>query len=432
MPINPEIGFTSDVVRDPNRFVGRRDLINDCIKALNTPLGLIAVYGNRGVGKSSLLRQIQQMALGDYALAKSAGLHSQIPERPRRYLTVYYTADQFISNGEALLARLCNDQHSEDGLLRLVPDDGKEIVEFSRTKEVSAGADLKVVSWGGKGIESTKYAKTVQNDIVQTFRNYVSSIVSHQVKTRMKRDALLIIIDEFDVIKDKTGLGSLIKSLSANDVKFAICGIGRDLFDLVQDHGSVERLLEEGALHVKPMADPEIREIFTTAEKLFKYKIRFENNVVDRIIGFSEGYPYFAQLIGKECVNKAPEDSDSVVNLGTLGIVLNDVKSGTAFPTLESKYQKAIGNSDDRRLLLHLLAEQSSDETLFNEVNGKVVLNSARKDAQSLEVKFIDQLIPRLVDPKFGSILRRTGERPGEYEFDNPVFRLYVKLRNID
>ncbi|WP_445004216.1 nSTAND1 domain-containing NTPase [Halomonas mongoliensis] len=58
--IDPEIGFTSDVIRDSSRFVGRSDLIRDCVRALNSPLGLLAVYGKRGVGKSSLLRQIQQ------------------------------------------------------------------------------------------------------------------------------------------------------------------------------------------------------------------------------------------------------------------------------------------------------------------------------------------------------------------------------------
>ena len=57
--LDPEIGFTSDVIRDPHRFVGRTELIRDCLDALNSPLGLIAIYGKRGVGKSSLLRQIQ-------------------------------------------------------------------------------------------------------------------------------------------------------------------------------------------------------------------------------------------------------------------------------------------------------------------------------------------------------------------------------------
>ena len=87
MTINPEVGFTSDVIRDPNRFVGREDLIQDCVKSLETPLGLIAVYGKRGVGKSSLMRQLQQLATGDYTLLKKARLSHLIPERPRTYLT---------------------------------------------------------------------------------------------------------------------------------------------------------------------------------------------------------------------------------------------------------------------------------------------------------------------------------------------------------
>ena len=99
MHIDPEVGFTADVIRDPSRFVGRMDLIRDCISALNASSGLISVFGKRGVGKSSLLRQIQQMALGEYGLAKRAGLAHLVPERPRTYLTVYYSRDSLIKDG---------------------------------------------------------------------------------------------------------------------------------------------------------------------------------------------------------------------------------------------------------------------------------------------------------------------------------------------
>lgn len=431
MPVNPEIGFTSSVIRDPSRFVGRAQLVQDCLKSLDTPLGLIAVYGKRGVGKSSLMRQLQAMATGDFTLLKKAGLGHAIPSHPRSYLTAYYVCDSTIQNATDLLGRLCNDQNEEDGLLRLVPDDGKELVEFERSKEVHAGTDLKVVAWGAKGVESSRYARVVPNDIVQTFRNFVSSIVTHQVKKRMRRDGLLILLDEFDVIRDKSSIGSLIKSLSSEEVKFAISGIGHDLTDLVVDHASVERLLEEGALEVHPMSLPEATEIVTTAEKLFGGAIKFDPGVAAKIAAASQGYPYFVQLLGKECVSQANTLNTSFVSEEVYERVLEDVRSGKAFPTLESAYQRAIGNSPDRQVLLHLLAEQKEDVAHYNEDLGRVVLKEARKTAEDFDVKYVDQLIPRLVDEAYGPVLRRLTERQGVYEFVNPVLRLYVNLRRI-
>lgn len=431
MAIDPEIGFTADVIRDPTRFVGRTELIRDCISALNAATGLIAVFGKRGVGKSSLLRQIQQMALGDDTLIKRAGLGYLQPTRPRTYVTVYYTCDSLIKNGRDLLSRLCNDQNAEDGLLRLVPNDGKEIVEFTRSKEVAAGADLKVVNWGTKGIESSKYAKVVPDDIVQTFRNFVDSIVVHQVKGRMKRDGLLIILDEFDVVQNKEGIGSLIKSLTSSELKFAVCGVGRDLTDLIQDHASVERLIEQGALAVKPMPLAESEAIIQRAAELFRGTISFAVGIGARIAELGQGYPYLVQLIGKQCVSEANLRGTATIDTAVLDKVLGDIGTGKAFPSLESAYQRAIGDSEGRQLLLHLLAEQPTEQSQFTDEIGRVVLKNSRQIAEELDIQFIDQLIPRLVDVRFGPILERVPERQGVYEFVNPVLRQYIRLRKL-
>lgn len=428
MIVNPEIGFTADVIRDPGRFVGRTDLIRDCITALNATTGLISVYGKRGVGKSSLLRQIQQMALGEYTLAKRAGLTNLIPPRPRTYLTVYYTCDSLIKDGKDLISRLVNDQDAEDGLLRLVPNDGKEIAEFTRSKEVSGGADLKVVNWGAKGVESSKYAKVVPNDVIQTFRNFVGAIVDHQVHRRMKRDSLLIILDEFDVIEKKEGLGSLIKSLTTPDVKFAVCGVGRDLADLIADHASVDRLIEQGVLAVKPMTLSESEGIIYRAADLFGGAVRFAPGIASKIAELGQGYPYFVQLIGKQCINEMNSKGINIVDEDILNTIVDGLRSGKAFPNLESAYQRAIGGSEGRQLLLHLLAEQSTEESFTDEI-GRVVLKNSRTVAEELGVQFVDQVMPRLVDPKYGPVLERVDQ--GVYEFVNPVLRQYIKLRGL-
>lgn len=247
----------------------------------------------------------------------------------------------------------------------------------------------------------------------------------------MKRDGLLIMLDEFDVIQDKSNIGSLIKSLTTEDLRFAISGIGRDLQDLVEDHASVERLLEEGAIRVRGMSSDEIYAIFTKATELFRGEVRFEDSVVEQIAKMSSGYPYLAQLIGKECVHHLNRIGGNIVNGTILGEVTVDIKEGRAFPTLEAQYQRAIGDSEDRKILLHFLAEQADATDLLDEELGKVLLKQLRRDVEGLGINYIDQLVPRLVDRKFGPILFRHAEKQGVYEFENPVLRLYVRLRNI-
>jgi Cdc6-like AAA superfamily ATPase len=429
--VDPEIGFTSSVIRDPKRFVGRVNLIQSCMNALNAREGLIAVYGKRGVGKSSLLRQIQQMANGNYDIAQKAGLAHLIPNHPRRYYTVYYACDSNIASTDDLVRRLCNDTDPEDGLLRLVPDAGKQLIEFSRSDEASTGMDLKLVQWGAKGSDAKKYASLVPNDLVQSFRNFVSGALDANNGMWSKRDALLLLLDEFDVIRNKNGLGSLIKSLTSPTVKFGVCGIGQDLGALISDHKSVARLIEQGAIYVRPMNPVETREIFSTASVLFKGKVSFDKNVVDQIVDLSEGFPYFAQLIGKSLVQYGNEIGTNLIDTKIFDEVLDRIRTGRCFPNLEDQYQLAIGNSKERAILLVLLAEQHSEASLNEEI-GNVILQKTRSTAQGLGVQYIDQLLPRLVEDRYGPALVKHGDRRGVYEFADPVFRAYVKLRRLD
>lgn len=424
--LDPEIGFTSAVITDPQRFVGRTDLIENSMRSVNTASSLIAVFGKRGVGKSSLLRQIQLIATGDYEIATRAGLHHLIPERSRSYYTVFYTCDSQISNINDLLLRLCTDTNPEDGLLRLVPDKGKELIEFSRSVAAETAVDLKIIRWGAKGEDAGKYAANLQADIIQTFRNFCSSVVSHNNKFWRKRDGLLILLDEFDVVSDKAGIGSLIKSLTSSTLKFAISGIADDLSDLMEDHASIDRLVEQGYAHVKPMLQDETRKIFDTAENLYGGNLSFDYEVVNHIHQISMGYPYFAQLIGKRCVEHGNMAGTNKIDWAVLNGVLQEISEGKAFPILETKYQKAVGDSPNRAVLLTLLAEEN---ITVDAIDGGISLKNIRSTVQDLDIEHMDQLVPRLIDRSFGPALVRRQDQRGTYEFLDPVFRAYVRLR---
>lgn len=422
--INPEQGFTSDVITDSRRFVGRSQLVQDAMRAVNTTTSLITVYGKRGVGKSSLLRQIQNIATGDYELSDRAGLHHLAPEKPRRYYTVFYTCDSSIKDVEQLLIRICTDTDETDGLLRLVPDKGKELIEFSRSYEADTGADLRLVKWGAKGAEATRYKSNFSADIFQTFRNFCNSILPHNNRFWRKRDGVLILVDEFDVVRDKSGFGSLVKALTSSTLKFAISGIADDLHTLIEDHGSVERLIEQGVAHVKPMPIDEVRQLFRRAEELFEGVVRFEADVVDKIFEISGGYPYFVQLIGKTCVEQANERGTNYIDNAIYSEILNSIREGKAFPNIERKYQLARGESEDRATILTLLAEE---KLAIDEDDAGISLRNIRATAQELNIEYMDQLVPRLLDPKFGPVLVKKAR--GTYEFVDPVLRAYVMLR---
>ena len=123
---------------------------------------------------------------------------------------------------------------------------------------------------------------------MQSFRNFVSGAVDANNRIWSKRDGILILLDEFDVIADKSGMGSLIKSLTSPDIKFGICGIGQILGALISDHRSVSRLIEQGAVHVSRMTPQETCSIFSTAQKLFDDIVSFHPNVIDRVVELSE------------------------------------------------------------------------------------------------------------------------------------------------
>jgi Cdc6-like AAA superfamily ATPase len=62
MTISPVNAFTpADEVREPERFAGRKEQLQTLSRALESDGVQIVIYGNRGVGKSSLAHQLSNL-----------------------------------------------------------------------------------------------------------------------------------------------------------------------------------------------------------------------------------------------------------------------------------------------------------------------------------------------------------------------------------
>lgn len=83
----------------PNRFAGRHQSVIDCYYALATQGANIAIVGNRGIGKSSLARQVIRMATGDNTLVEKS------LDRPEHhdFLAMYFACGDAVRTSDDLL-----------------------------------------------------------------------------------------------------------------------------------------------------------------------------------------------------------------------------------------------------------------------------------------------------------------------------------------
>jgi energy-coupling factor transporter ATP-binding protein EcfA2 len=104
-------------ILEPKFFSGRQDEIKEGIKALTEDGSFIIVNGLRGVGKSSVAKQIKLIASGEEELVKlitekknktdkhffNINLEKFIPNGGFNFLTFYHTCDSHISNVSDLI-----------------------------------------------------------------------------------------------------------------------------------------------------------------------------------------------------------------------------------------------------------------------------------------------------------------------------------------
>ena len=153
--------------------------------------------------------------------------------------------------------------------------------------------------------------------------------------------------------------------------------------------------------------------IFRRASAAYHGKLVFSDEVISKIFDISMGYPYFTQLIGKRCVEQGNLTGTNNIEIGTLNDVLEEISSGRAFPHLERKYQRAVGDSNSRALLLTLLAEENVS---LDDVEGGISLKAIRTTAQELDIEYMDQLVQNQIGKQLIHILPGSVQRPENLE----------------
>ena len=401
-------------ILNPELFVGRKEQIRDGMLSLNNPGSFMSIYGLRGVGKSSIAHQIELIAQGNKTLPKILDLTKLIPKGDFKYLTQYIKIDSFVEGVEDLIKRILFGDNNSTSLFSLTKSGDRKLDVFKKIVSAEGGGNLFGAKLGAKGTEEKSYKTYVSDDLIQQFKQILGTIQ----KDNQQKSGLLILIDEFDTLKDKSGFASIIKTCSSSFVKFGVIGIASNITELIEDHSSIGRQIE--SIEVDRMPEYELLDILSKAEFHVRKEIIFDDSSKESIVAQSEGFPYFVHLLGRESMLIAFERGQKTIDNQTISFLSEKIADGKLKTIYENIYHSAVKNSPQRELLLKTFAETESDEMYTENVYRFV---------KDLGVTNPSQLMKELTAPEKGAPVP-IKIREKYYRFSDPVFKSYARLRN--
>lgn len=242
----------------------------------------------------------------------------------------------------------------------------------------------------------------------------------------------LFIFDEFDNIttkKTRASFADLIKSLSDNsdNVTIVLVGISDNVEDLIGNHQSLERCLKQ--VKMPRMTDDESSEIITNG--LAKLEISISDKVKKNIIEFSSGFPHYVHLLCKYGAKEIISNEKNEFNQAYLQIAIR-IGIENSNEQLRSSYQKAITDTNGNskwKSVLHACAMSISDQ--FDCFSVSQVLDKYNSmTGKRVKGGNISYNLNQLCLSERGDVLKKIGKGVNtRYRFINPMMKAFVKLK---
>lgn len=378
-------------IQSEELFFGRQSTVAKIIEHLNTPGQHALLYGDRGVGKSSL------------ANVTTSLLINKILNVP-------------------LFTKRCSSSDTYVSLFKnALEDAGVEVDLKSTTSSHKQGGSA------GLTIKVAKAGVSSERTELRTY-DYKEPTPSNVAEILKDKKGLLY-IDEADQLRnksDKVNLAETIKLLSdyASPFKILVVGIAETGEELTAAHPSVSRCLKETRL--EKMTDQELETLVKEgAEKL---GLEFEFPVVNAIVRLSSGYPHFAHLLSLKCAEEAIVSDSSTVTLRALHTAIREAVSD-AEGSLRREYQEAVRSaSTDMFKHVLLAAARIGSQREFNAANWRAEVKKITGKAISQQE--LNNYLNRLVATDESCIIKRLGK--GVYKFNDPRMPSFIKIANED
>lgn len=376
------------------RLRGRERELETVRRALVMPGRHVFIYGDRGVGKSSL---------------------------------AHTAATQYQS---AVAAPIIAPGASDSTFQSIIADIAIKALGRSRIQK-SKTTKRGSVSWHGLTLGLDQEISPV--DLLEQIKTIGDATGLLAEVCKFHSESPIIVIDEFDAIsnvEERNKFASLLKQIGdlGISIRFIFTGVGSSMHALLGAHQSAYRQLE--TIELARLGWDGRREIAVQTAQAFGVDI--DPNIAWRIAIVSDGFPSFVHLIMEKVLWEAFTDEKQVDELGPdqylagLKVAINSITGELLQP-----YKKAVLlRSEEYESIVWATAD---GENLHRNISDmyesyKVVCRKRQHDVLLTQAKFAERL-RQLKSPSYGQVLQSIESRPGWYIYREKMLRGYVRMQ---
>lgn len=368
-------------INQENLFRGRSSEVQQILSTLNTPGQHVLLFGDRGVGKSSLAN------IASSKLINIAGKELIIKRCSK--------SDSFTTIFENILIR--------------------------------CGVDLSILTkscMNNFSIKGVGYQTSTERE---GFANKAQS--PSWICDKIKDYDILLLIDEFDSIQnrdDKHKVAELMKLLSDSNSSFKIfvVGIAESAEELTAGHPSIQRCLKE--IKLSKMSLRELVDIINSGSA--KLGLNFTRDAKFRICRLSSGYPHFTHLIALKAAETAIVNEIRDIDIEQVNDAIERSISDCE-NSLRQSYEETVKSSSTMVVYRKVLyATAVCYDEFIRSKDIKFVFNFIFNE--DITQQRLNQYLSKLVSNSNDKILRRLTK--GVYRFTDPRMSSYIRLVQSD
>lgn len=394
----------------PAGFAGRRQQVLDLVDSLLRVGACPVIFGDSGLGKSSLASQLARIALGDVDLLSIYGVPERALDEGQRFIPFWVPCSDAIRTKDDLLQRMIN---QAIGFTTLHSFDHRNVTSINSKEKINL-----------RFYEN----ETIKNYANVGNRDYYKLDLEDQVLAVLEtlresgKGRVLFIVDEVDRVSDTAGLGSFIKNTSNEEVKFLLVGVAQNVTTLLADHTSLERQLYP--INVTRMEADELSEIITKALDLLKRggaHISITPEAETRLVSSANGFPWFVHVLAGEALVSVWDDGRDQIEEIDVVAAIDSLSQNRFAQQFQDSYQCAVKESCKREILLRLMAKWDHEDIPLSEI-----YSAAKRSGVSNPSSYKTNLTSH----KYGTILVAPPRSMRKVvRFRNAIFKQYINLR---